>query len=470
MAEFRIISGAIDENVKKSSADIFPFSAHLQLRNARCYILVRWSVVFIFAGLALLAVFGQNHLIFYGVALNSYWLFMLGLVLSCFNLLFWMHLKVVSHETPFALKVNLWGQIVVDLLAVTYVVHRFGSLDTFSPFLYAIHIVIACVFFRPRNSFLVVALCAGLYFSCVFLESFEYICIHSIFTGPSVRHLMGKPRQLLHACSGVAVWGAIWILVGYLSTAVRKRELELIDANKELEEVYSQQQERLRHTSHQMKSPLSAIQSNVALILDGYIDSEVSNNIKLQLKKVDKRCKALSAFISDVLSLAQFQLSEKQCLLEMKEFNFAETVRNCVAAVGSTALKRGIKISIDVEQCMLQGDENAVGMLLDNLLTNAVNYSHDKGIVSVGCRKDDIRHKVYLWVEDRGIGIPEEKISHIFNEYFRTDEAKNHNPLSTGVGLAIAKQVAKAHDADITVESATGEGTKFTISFPVREF
>jgi signal transduction histidine kinase len=102
-------------------------------------------------------------------------------------------------------------------------------------------------------------------------------------------------------------------------------------------------------------------------------------------------------------------------------------------------------------------------MLFSNLLANAVLYSYEGGRVRVWCLDG---HGPIATVEDHGIGIAPDKLPHIFDEYYRTDEAVRHNKASTGLGLTIVRQVAQTHRIRVRVESSPGVGTKFIVRFP----
>jgi len=102
---------------------------------------------------------------------------------------------------------------------------------------------------------------------------------------------------------------------------------------------------------------------------------------------------------------------------------------------------------------------------VDNLLVNAVNYSYESGVVNVTCRSQ-ASGETLMTIRDQGIGIPKEKLPRIFDDYYRTEEAVQHNRGSTGLGLAIVRQVACKDRIPITVESAPGWGTRFTVTLP----
>jgi signal transduction histidine kinase len=104
-------------------------------------------------------------------------------------------------------------------------------------------------------------------------------------------------------------------------------------------------------------------------------------------------------------------------------------------------------------------------MLIDNLLHNAINYSYDGGCVAVACRQTD-RTTACTVIRDHGIGIPADKLPRVFQDYYRTLEATQHNKTSTGLGLAIVRLVAQAVQATVRIESSPSWGTRVTLLMP----
>lgn len=109
--------------------------------------------------------------------------------------------------------------------------------------------------------------------------------------------------------------------------------------------------------------------------------------------------------------------------------------------------------------------EDHLRMLLDHLLANAVNDSYDRGVVEVSCRAQS-EQQVLFSTRDQGIDIPADKLPRVFDDFFRTREAVGHNRLSTGLGVAIVRQVARAWKMDLRLESAPGWGTRCAVLIP----
>ena len=142
-----------------------------------------------------------------------------------------------------------------------------------------------------------------------------------------------------------------------------------------------------------------------------------------------------------------------------------DILRGCLAALEPLAAKRGIRFVENIAPATIRGVHDHVVMMIDNVLANAVAYSHDGQQVAVSCRPKPAGGAV-VGVEDSGIGIPTAKLPQIFDDYFRTAEAVKHNKASTGLGLAIVRQAAMAGKVGVRVESAPQQGTLFNLDFP----
>jgi signal transduction histidine kinase len=140
-------------------------------------------------------------------------------------------------------------------------------------------------------------------------------------------------------------------------------------------------------------------------------------------------------------------------------------VRWALARVGAVAQERRVVVNEALEPAGIVAVDDHIKMLLTNIIVNAVVYSTEGGSVRVSCGSTSDGGPV-VTVEDEGIGIPAEKLPHIFDDYYRTEEAVRHNRESTGLGLAIVRHVAATHHIRVRVESAPGRGTVFTLRFP----
>ena len=241
---------------------------------------------------------------------------------------------------------------------------------------------------------------------------------------------------------------------------VRYRDAELAETNLRL---VGAQEERARHmltTTHQLKAPFAAIHANTQLLLEGYCGT-LTPKAREVTEKISARCRALADEIVQMLQLANLSSSSQQ--LSPIEVDLAEILRACMGQLHGVAGEHGVAFDADLRPALVTGVEDHLRMLLGNLLSNAIIYSHRDGRVRVTSRIEG--DYPVVTVTDEGIGIPAEKLPLIFQEHYRTTEALRHNSRSSGLGLAIVRHVARLHRIRLSVTSRPGSGTTFTLSF-----
>lgn len=425
----------------------------------------RWMVVAVFLTFGALS-FLPSLFRPLGLRPYQYWPFGVAVLAAVANVIFLWHAGQFNHsgeQGPPA--VNLWAQIGVDLVLLTGVVHYVGSVETYISFAYLFHIILACIFFSRRKSLLVTVAAAALYLACVELERLQVISSAGIYLGDNIRQAIQQQPLGVHLSvfSAIAVWFVVWYLASALSAMLRQRERELEETNTRLEQA---QRERTRHmlrTTHELKSPFTAIKANTQLLLGGYC-GELPDKALDVCERIAARSDRLSREIQEMLQLANLS-SESGDAPEKQVVDLSETADWAVEQVRNIADEREVSIETDLQEAEVSGTEEQLRMLFQNLLSNAVNYSTEGGTVRVEVQGGDSPGPTAV-VQDDGIGIDQEKLPHIFDEYYRTNEAVKHHKESTGLGLAIVRQVAEEHGAGIKVRSAPGEGTSFELTFP----
>jgi signal transduction histidine kinase len=215
--------------------------------------------------------------------------------------------------------------------------------------------------------------------------------------------------------------------------------------------------------THQLKNPLDAIRSNISLLLY-YKEQEMPPGASDLLHRIDVRAKGMANLIVDVLKLSRLNAPVEK--LVMQQVDIHEIVKTAVDELKSSAGSRKVTIETLLNQASVPGIADHYKMLVENLLANAITYSHDGGHVSIVCSTDEALNCAVMSVTDQGIGIAEDKLPHIFDEYFRTKEAITHNRASTGIGLAIVKKIAQTYGIQVSIKSELGKGTTVTAVFP----
>jgi len=225
-----------------------------------------------------------------------------------------------------------------------------------------------------------------------------------------------------------------------------------------LELYMNRQKQFVSDASHELRTPIAIIQGYTKMlerwgkddpaILDESINSlsQETANMKDLLEKL----LFLSRSDKNTLSLDKefFNLS-LLCHEIIKETSFIDDVHDIEP-----------KIS---ENVVLLGDRGLIKELIRILIDNALKYTPEGGRITISCAV--AKHNAILSIKDTGIGIPKEHISHLFERFYRVDEARNKSTGGTGLGLAIAKQIIDAHSAQISVTSEISKGTEFLIFF-----
>jgi len=454
-------------------------SEDVLLANVFWFIRLRWAVVATFVMLEAVALLAGDRFLSSGLVIPSRWPWVLATVLAAVNVAYYswglgLARASAAHTgrttgdrqgNKSRLYVNLWAQIVGDLVVLTVVVHYVGSVETYIAFAYLFHIVLACIFLPAVAGLAVTGLSAGLYVGCVGLEYAGVLRATPVLADSTFRrHLEGVPlRLLIHVGSAVAIWLVVWYLVSHLAAGVRLRDEQLSLANERLLRFGREKTQHMLHTTHELKAPFAAMQSNVQLLLKGYC-GELPGAAREVITKIEVRCRKLSNQVQEMLQLANLK-SEEARTRPRVSCDLVQLIRRAIDGLAPAAASRNVTITCALGPTQVVGVRDQLEMLLTNVISNAVHYSFAGGSVEVRCHAGP-QGGAQVVVSDQGIGIPPQKVAHVFDEYYRTNEAARHNRMSTGLGLAIVKQVAEFHGIAIHIDSEVAKGTIVTLTFP----
>jgi two-component system phosphate regulon sensor histidine kinase PhoR len=218
------------------------------------------------------------------------------------------------------------------------------------------------------------------------------------------------------------------------------------------------------NVSHEIKTPITAIKGFVETLKDVGVESEEDRERFLAI--ISKHVNRLEAIIDDLLKLSRLEKeteSGEDILLERA--NILNVIETAVQVCSPGAAAKQIKINITCEQG-LAAKVNAplIEQAVVNLLDNAVKYSDNSSKVHVKAYAKD--EMLYIEVSDEGRGIEKEHLPRLFERFYRVDKARSRQQGGTGLGLAIVKHITQAHKGSVSVESAPGRGSTFTIRLP----
>ncbi len=234
-----------------------------------------------------------------------------------------------------------------------------------------------------------------------------------------------------------------------------------------LEALETSKSQFIRVATHELRSPVTVAQSLVRGVLKGYAGEMTAKQADV-FGRISRRLDFLESLVNDLLDLAagkapELGEGEGPVLLNA-------SVGRVVLLLQPRAEEKGLQMALQPcrDQLIVWGTEEGLDRIFVNLVSNAVKYTPSGGTVTISVRRTDKQAQVE--VTDTGIGIPEEALPHLFEEFYRAPNAKALDEAGTGLGLTIVKDLVKRYGGRIEVESAVGRGTAFTVVFPIHRF
>lgn len=227
----------------------------------------------------------------------------------------------------------------------------------------------------------------------------------------------------------------------------------------QLRRLESVRQEFVANASHELKTPLASIKACVETLLDGAID-DVDVRVRF-LQMVGEQSDRLDRLVRDLLSLTRIESEGTQT--DLHPVTLDEIVKVCHQRHRQNAERKQMSLVMQLppEPIIVQGDEESLEQILDNLIDNAIKYTNEGGSVTI--RWQNHEGGCLLEVEDTGIGIPQAHLPRIFERFYRVDKARSRELGGTGLGLSIVKHLVQALGGTVSVTSRIGAGTSFSI-------
>ncbi len=225
--------------------------------------------------------------------------------------------------------------------------------------------------------------------------------------------------------------------------------------------------EFMSNVSHELRTPITSIKS--------YVDTLCNHGDKLDddihrefLQTIDGEADRLMYLVNDVLQLSRLEEADRE--LETVPMDVSRACEAAIRALKMMAKDRSIELKFQRDSAVHLVDINqeSIERVVINLLTNAIKYTPSGGTITVVVEHLTETDEVAVHVQDTGIGIPEDCLEQVFDRFFRV-EKKVHTIKGTGLGLTIVKKVVEKHKGRVGVQSAIGEGSKFSFYLPVAE-
>lgn len=307
----------------------------------------------------------------------------------------------------------------------------------------------------------------------------DYSDAHPLYTADGITPLAVESRPIFRARSGQTFENeVVWFGEpggGRRALSVTARRLADIDGSPggmivvsrdvtAEEQALRAREDLVASVSHELRTPLTSIIGYLELALDR---ADLPPDARGELSVAERNAQRLLELVTDILAMSMVsRRGGGEFALHRDDIDVAVVVRSAVEAVSARAAERRMRIEAsEVHTAWAHADAHRIGQVADNLLTNAIKYGRDGGVITVGVRGDGTH--VWIDVHDDGAGVSAEEQPLLFERFFRADAVRGSTTHGSGLGLAISRDIARAHGGDILVRTAPGEGATFTVRLPV---
>lgn len=245
---------------------------------------------------------------------------------------------------------------------------------------------------------------------------------------------------------------------------------ELRSINSQLQQINEIKDKFITITNHELRTPLAVLKGYFELI-DISIDDK-NEDVKEYLDIVSSTLYEMIDLVERMHNLSD---TEKTFSMHCSNFNINDVIQMVVSEMKILYQKRDINFDAKTnnKEIIVYADKNAIHRAIRELLQNALKFTEKGGEVKLNVKKEVANQKVYISVEDNGIGIPSDKINYIFEPFYEVQDVMHHSTSQTefmgggiGVGLSLVREVLQSSNGDIDVKSEAGKGSTFTMILP----
>ncbi len=414
---------------------------------------VRWAIIFILlASVPLGKELFHFHLAYLPITLLTSILLILNI--TYFFLLHYAKFKSEWQELTFAEI-----QIGIDLIIVSYLIHYAGGIDNPFFILYLLEVIHSAILFPGRVlPYLNAVFAAILLTLWTLLESTGAVEVYALRAE--------KPSLPIIITSLLAFYGTCFFSVYIINNfMLRYSELKSLidDKNHQLQKAIIDRGRIFRFTAHELKSPISTIKSTLEVVRKIY-GKELNPQALDMVLRAESRSDQVLDIVKDMIEITQYNLGQdtpKHEVVDFGDWLFQIVIQHQAYAASKhitlfvAPFKRKVEVDID---------RNGMEKVLNNLVNNALRYTPADGNVLV----EPILSSAHFGfaVHDSGIGIAAEDLDKIFDEFYRTKEAKDMEKIGTGLGLNLVQQIVQNNGGMVKVESQSGKGSVFTVLLP----
>lgn len=230
-----------------------------------------------------------------------------------------------------------------------------------------------------------------------------------------------------------------------------------------LNRIENYRKEFIGDISHELKTPIFAIQGFIETLLNGAIEDEEVN--RRFLKKAMRNVNRLTYLTKDLMEISKLETGELKS--DAQDIYLRDVVMDVADSLQYKANKEDVEIKVDDfdKNILVSADRNQIKQVLINLVENAIKYNKPGGTVIVGAKPySEDPGRMLVYVQDTGIGIDQQYIDRVTERFFRVDKSRSREKGGTGLGLAIVKHIMEAHGETFHIESTPNVGSTFSFT------
>ena len=255
---------------------------------------------------------------------------------------------------------------------------------------------------------------------------------------------------------------AMCIMIQYRIWCYQRQQQELL---LKAEEASHAKSDFLANMSHEIRTPMNAIMGMCELVLN---EKDLSEEVRDNCNNIHLSGRNLLGIINDLLDFSKIESGKMDLVCD--SYQVSSMLNDIINMAMARKGDKAIELMVDCDPRIpdqLYGDEIRIRQVIINLLTNAIKFTHQGGVLfSIHARKESYGVNLVFTIKDSGIGIKEENLDKIFQSFSQVDTKKNRSIEGTGLGLAISKQLVRKMGGVLHVTSKYGEGTEFTVVIP----
>ena len=241
---------------------------------------------------------------------------------------------------------------------------------------------------------------------------------------------------------------------------------EVKDKNAALERVNHLKSQFLATVTHELRTPLHSIISYGALILEGFVEGELTAEQEEHIQFIVRRAEDLSRLVDDMLDLSKIEADRLEVKIEPLVLKTSLT--EVINQLKPIASNKGLQLTLEMDDAlpMVLADSQRIRQVVINMISNALKFT-EKGGVTIQCALLDRYDMLRISVNDTGIGISPAALDYIFEAFRQADGSTTRRFGGTGLGLTIARKLIELQGGEVSVESVVGQGSTFSFTLPV---